>query len=237
MTSKGSALGRRPVTGLSTDCCPADLRPGPCTCRSVGPPSASRSPPRGTRAWNPAIRPPRSANPPRSAGGDDDLPSRALVGVGPEGRRGRAVIQYHRADDADAFRPVVWCVRRLVGSAPRRTKRAGERVHRSLSYHSRDTGGRRRGALPRALHPIRIARINERSADTSRSNEVRAGTLSSMSQPARNEPADDYCVDCGHDHHPNHRGGRCWTDVLGNAIERTPTKIACPCKQFQSAKS
>jgi len=54
-------------------------------------------------------------------------------------------------------------------------------------------------------------------------------------RPRSDKPADDYCVDCGHDHHPNHRGGRCWTDVLGNAIERTTTKIACTCKQFQSA--
>ena len=65
---------------------------------------------------------------------------------------------------------------------------------------------------------------------------VRASTVSSVSHPVnRAEPDDDYCVDCGHDHHPNHRGGRCWTDALGNAIERTPTKIACTCKQFQAA--
>ena len=66
---------------------------------------------------------------------------------------------------------------------------------------------------------------------------MRAITLLSVSHPAtgRTEPADDYCVDCGHDHHPNHRGGRCWTDVLGNAVERTPTKIACTCREFQPA--
>ena len=66
---------------------------------------------------------------------------------------------------------------------------------------------------------------------------MRASTLLSVSHPAtgRTEPADDYCVDCGHDHHPNHRGGRCWTDVLGNAVERTPTKIACTCGEFQPA--
>lgn len=66
---------------------------------------------------------------------------------------------------------------------------------------------------------------------------ARTITLSPVSQPVtgRTEPAgaDDYCIDCGHDHHPNHRGGRCWTDALGNAIERTPTKIACACKHFQ----
>ena len=64
----------------------------------------------------------------------------------------------------------------------------------------------------------------------------KASTLSSVDHPtlSRTEADDDYCVDCGHDRHPNHRGGRCWTDALGNAIERTPTKIACPCQQFQA---
>ena len=78
--------------------------------------------------------------------GDDDLPGRALVGVGPEGCRGRAVIQYHRADDTDALRPVVWCIGRLVVGAPRRTQRAY--FHGSLSYHCRGASGRRRGNPP-----------------------------------------------------------------------------------------
>jgi hypothetical protein len=74
-----------------------------------------------TRPWSrDPSEPPRLDLP----DGDDDLPGRALVGVGPEGCRGRAVIQYDRADDADALRPVIWCNRRLVVDAPWRTQRA-----------------------------------------------------------------------------------------------------------------
>ena len=46
-----------------------------------------------------------------------------------------------------------------------------------------------------------------------------------------------YCVACGHDQAPNHRGGRCWTDELGDPVTRSRRQIACDCRNFIADQS